>query len=243
MTADPSYSSVWAKPAPEERSTLTRDQIVTEAMELLDREGIDGLSMRNLAARLGTGATTLYWHVASRHELIALVVNEVYGEIQLPDVDEEADWRSSTWGFAHDVRAAVLRHPWAVSVLDHLVGDSFAPNLVRLTERMLVLLEKAGFELREAERALSTISAYVLGIAMSEAVWRTAVYRDGHDAEAQAAEMQRLAEHATQNAPRMRELFAQYQNVDVENSTNDDFDYGLERLLDGLQARLGTITR
>ena len=241
MTADSSYSSVWAKPTPEERSTLTRDQIVTETIELLDREGMDGLSMRNLAARLGVGATTLYWHVANRHELIALVVNEVYGEIPLPDVEE--GWRSSTWRFAHDVRAAVLRHPWTVSVLDHLVGDSFAPNLIRLTEHMLVLLEGAGFELREAERALSTLSAYVLGIAMSEAVWRTVVYSEEQDGEAQAAEMQRVAERATENAPRLRELFAQYQNVDVEKATDEDFNYGLERLLDGLQARLDTITR
>lgn len=128
-------------------------------------------------------------------------------------------------------------------MLDYLVGDSFAPNLVRLTEHMLVLLEEAGFELREAERALSTLSAYVLGIAMSEAVWRTAVAPSGQDDETQAAEMQRVAEQATENAPRLRELFAQYQNMDVDKTTDEDFDYGVERLLDGLQARLDTLTR
>lgn len=65
------------------------------------------------------------------------------------------------------------------------------------------------------------------------------MYRDGHDDEAQAGEMQRLAEHT----PRLRELFALYEDVDVEKATNDDLDYGLDRLLDSLQARLGTITR
>lgn len=246
MTADSSYSSVWAKPAAEGRSTLTREQIVAGAIELLDEEGIDGLSMRNLAARLDVGATTLYWHVDNRRELIALVVNEVYGEIEPPDGDHAADWRRATSRFAHDVRAAILRHPWTVAVLDHLVGDSFAPNLVRLTEQMLVLLERAGFELREAERALSTVSGYVLGTALTEAAWRGAVYRSGAGAEALAAETRRLAETATENAPRLRELFATYQDVyqdiDVDAATAEDFDYGLERVLDGLQTRLATIT-
>ncbi|WP_370323800.1 TetR/AcrR family transcriptional regulator C-terminal domain-containing protein [Euzebya sp.] len=238
--SDTTYVSVWAKPAPETRSTLTRDQIVVAAMELLDRDGIEGLSMRNLASGLEVGATTLYWHVANRQELLALVVNEVYGEVELLD-PEEADWRSAVRHLAHQTRAGVLRHPWVVSVLDLLVGDSFAPNLVRITEHMLVVLEGAGFALREAERALSTVSAYVLGISLSEAAWRGAGYADEQGDEAVAAEWQRLAMTATEDAPRLRALFTAYEDVDVERTTTDDFEYGLDRVLDGLQLRLDAI--
>ena len=231
------YFSVWAKPTPETRSTLTREQIVAAALALLDADGMDGLSMRNLAARMEVGTTSLYWHVASRQEIVALVVNELYGEVELADT---AEWRPATEQLARQMRAVVLRHPWAVGVLDHLVGDSFAPNLVRITERMLVVLEGAGFGLREAETTLSTVSSFVLGIALSEAVWRTSAV-DGPEAEAAAAEAQRLAVTATEDAPRLRALFAEYEQLDVDRTTVEDFEYGLARVLDGIQLRLDAI--
>lgn len=239
--SDPSYVSVWARPAPGSRSTLTREQIVAAALALLDREGLEGLSMRNLAAHLEVGTTTLYWHVANRQELLALVINEVYGEVVLAD-PEGSDWRSTVQDLGRQIRAVVLRHPWVVGVIDHLVGDAFAPNLIRLTEHLLVALERAGFELREAERALSTVTCYVLGMALSEAAWRTSVYVEGYEDETVAAEVQRLALAATEHAPRVRELFAQYESFDADRTTEEDFEYGLDRVLDGLQLRLDAIT-
>lgn len=242
-TNDRSRRSVWARDADAGRSTLDRDQIVRAAIGLLDDEGIDRLSMRNLAARLGSGTATLYWHVANRDELIQLVVNELYGEIELPEVDESGDWQTAMRRLAHEMRAAILRHPWTVGVLDHLVGDSFGPNVVQLTERLLVLFEQAGFELREAERAMNTVAAYVMGIATTEAAWRATAYTSGQDQEARAEEVQRLAYEATEHAPRFRELLGHYEDVDVDDMTDQDFAYGLERVLDGLQARLDVLGR
>ncbi|WP_435835385.1 TetR/AcrR family transcriptional regulator [Streptomyces avermitilis] len=78
--------SVWTRPrGGRERPVLSREQIVAEALRLLDSEGIDALSMRKLGNRLSAGATSLYRHVANKDELIELAVDEIYGEIGLSD--------------------------------------------------------------------------------------------------------------------------------------------------------------
>ena len=68
------------------RDTLTRDQIVTAAIDLLDAEGLEGLNMRALGQRLGSAATAVYWHVGSKDNLIALAGDQVWSEIALPDL-------------------------------------------------------------------------------------------------------------------------------------------------------------
>jgi AcrR family transcriptional regulator len=238
--SDRSYPSVWTRPPRKERSTLTREQIVSEAVRLLDSEGIDALSMRKLAARLEVGATSLYWHVANRDELIDLIIDEFYGELEAPDPDDTPDWRPAARRVAHDMRSGILRHPWLVSVLDHLAAVHMGPNATRLSERLIGLFQNAGFELREAERALSTMVAYVTGSAMAEAAFRNWLVRHGQSEQDWLAESQRVAQQATENYPRLRELVAGYEGADVQKAMDEDFDYGLDCVLDGLQARLGS---
>lgn len=235
---DRSYPSVWARPRRKERSTLTREQIVSQALQLLDTEGIEALSMRRLAARLDAGATSLYWHVANRDELIELIIDEVYGELDVPDADDAGDWQAATRRFAHSMRSTILRHRWLVSVLDHVVAGSFGPNLTRMSERMLGLFEAAGFELAEAERALNTVSAYVTGIAVGEAAWHNWLARHGQTQQDWMDNAARVAEEAMEDYQRLRAIMAYYQDKDPQKATDEDFDYGLERILDGLQARL-----
>ena len=67
------------------RDTLTREQIVDAAIELLDRDGLEGLNMRALGQRLGSAATAVYWHVGSKDNLIALAADQVWNEIGRPD--------------------------------------------------------------------------------------------------------------------------------------------------------------
>ena len=74
------------------RDTLTRDQIVTAAIGLLDAEGLEGLNMRALGTRLGSAATAVYWHVGSKENLIALAADQVWNEITLSD-PAAAGWR------------------------------------------------------------------------------------------------------------------------------------------------------
>jgi AcrR family transcriptional regulator len=236
--SDRSYPSVWTRPRRKERSTLTREQIVTEAVRLLDTEGMDALSMRKLAARLEAGATSLYWHVANRDELIELVIDHVYGELDVPGPEDAGDWPAALRRFAHSIRATFMCHRWLVSVLDHLVSAYLGPNLTGVTERMLGLLEAAGFELREAERALSTLSAYVTGISLAEAAWHDWLERHGQTPEQWVEAGAAVAGEVSEAYPKLREIVASYQGIDPQKSADEDFDYGLDRFLDGLQTRL-----
>jgi AcrR family transcriptional regulator len=240
MTAsDRTYPSVWVRPRRQPRSALTREQIVAEALRLLDAEGVDALSMRKLAAGLGVGTTSLYWHVANRDELIELVIDEIYGELELPD-GEVDDWREAARRLAHSIRSTTLRHPWVVSMLDRLVGATFlGPNLAKATERMFALFEGAGFELWEAERALNTLNSYVFGVAMGEAAWHNWLVRLGKSPREWMDESRRMVDMAaSEGLERLRTIVSNYEGTDPEKAANEDFEYGLERVLDGLQARL-----
>src|SRR5215813_9588524 len=104
--ADPIASSIWVRP-PKRRSgapTLSRDQIVRASVELLDAEGLAGFSMRRPGAKLGAGATSLYWHVTNKNGLLELAVDAVMGEIEIPDPDE-VGWRTALRGYAEGLRS------------------------------------------------------------------------------------------------------------------------------------------
>src|SRR5437660_12350272 len=95
------------------RETLTREQIVNGAIELLDAEGLEGLNMRALGKRLGSAATAVYWHVGSKANLIALAGDRVWGEVALPDL-AATDWRTAAEEMATGLHAMLTRHPWLV---------------------------------------------------------------------------------------------------------------------------------
>jgi AcrR family transcriptional regulator len=230
--------SVWTRPRRKEQPSLSRERIVSEAVRLLDADGIDALSMRTLGTRLGAGATSLYRHVANKDELIELVVDEVYGELQVPDVPEREGWRPAVVDTAYSLRAMVLRHPWMTSVMGQSGLAYLGPNMMRLTERMLGILQAAGFSLEEADLAMSTLVAYVLGMATSEAAYLSILARSGKDEREWAESLLPAAERAVQEHPRLREAYAMVRTKDPVRAREETFDYGVQRVLDGLERRL-----
>jgi AcrR family transcriptional regulator len=233
-----SLPSVWTRPRRErEQPALSREQIVAEAVKLLDAEGIDALSMRRLGTRLGAAATSIYWHVASKDELIELVVDAAYGELKVPDAGGPAGWRAAVTRFAHSLRSMILRHPWMASLLAQAGLAHLGPNLMRVTERLAALFEEAGFAGREIRPAGNTVISYVLGVATTEAAWLTALARAGQSEREWAARLYPAAEAATQASPRQRARYAGQRGLDPEQTREEDFDYGLARVLDGLEPR------
>src|SRR5438876_12310675 len=95
------------------RDTLTRGQIVNAAIDLLDADGLEGLTMRALGERLGSAATAVYWHVGSKANLVALAGDHVWNEVELPDL-ATVDWRTAAAHMAIDLNAVLTRHPWLV---------------------------------------------------------------------------------------------------------------------------------
>jgi AcrR family transcriptional regulator len=110
------------QPARAARETLIRDQIVRAAVELLDADGLDGLSMRRLGSRLGSSATAVYWHVKDKADLVVLAADAVWAEIDLPDV-EAVGWRGAATSMAHGLYAKKESHEHHTIRLDrHAVG-------------------------------------------------------------------------------------------------------------------------
>lgn len=239
------FPSVWTRVQRQRREqpALSREQIVSAALQLLDTEGIDALSMRKLGALLNAGATSMYTHVANKDELIELVVDEVYGEVQAPGTGDAAGWRAAITGCARSMRSTLLRHPWIVSVLGEAGLAYLGPNMLQLSEAMLAVFEEAGFSLEAADQAMNTVVAYVIGISTSEAAWLTTLARSGQSEQEWAGRLWPAAEQAVQAYPRLRKLYAAQRRQNPGGTRDDDFDNGLDCVLHGLVARLAPTAR
>ncbi|MBV1941962.1 TetR/AcrR family transcriptional regulator [Streptomyces sp. BV286] len=229
--------SVWTRPR-RQREYLTRERIVTEAVQLLDAEGIEALSMRSLGNRLNAGATSLYRHVANKDELIELVVDEVYGELHVPVAEHQSQWRAAAAGAAGSLRAMVLQHPWIASVLGQVGLSHLGPNVMRMSDQMLAVFETAGFPSSETDKAMSTVISYVIGVATSEAAYLSMIARSGSTEREWVDSLGPALEEAARDHPRLMEGHAAQRGKDPHQVRSDTFDYGLQRTLDGLEARL-----
>jgi AcrR family transcriptional regulator len=228
--------SIWARKAtpPPTRETLTRDQITKMAMTTLDEEGLAGLSIRKLAAKLGAGATSLYWHVPTKDDLIDLLIDEIWGEIDVPD-PALAGWRNGALLFGHSLRAAVLRHHWLPEVM--YTRPSLGPNAMAMGARGLVLFGAAGFTGREVDFAMGSVMSFTFGTASAEVATREVSRRSGKTLHEWAGEMLDQADTLIADES-MREAVRRRAGHDIDTTFSESFTFGLEALLDGLEQRL-----
>ncbi|MBT2544787.1 TetR/AcrR family transcriptional regulator C-terminal domain-containing protein [Streptomyces sp. ISL-44] len=238
--AAPAVPSVWTRPRrpKEQQPALSQAQIVAAAVKLLDAEGIEALSMRKLGTGMGAAATSLYRHVANKDELIELVVDEVYGELEVPEATDPAGWRESVSRSGHSLRAMALRHPWVASVLGQVGLAHLGPNLMRMSERMLALFQAAGFPVGEADLAMKAVISYVVGATTSEAAYLSLLARSGQSEQEWLESLRPAAEQALAGHPLLAEGQSAQESGDPRRMREENFDYGLQRVLDGLEARL-----
>jgi AcrR family transcriptional regulator len=229
--------SIWTRQraAAPGRETLKLDQIVKTAMALLDEEGLSGLSMRKLAAKLGSGATSLYWHVPTKNDLIDLLIDEIWGEIDVPD-PSLAGWRGGALLFAHSLRAAVLRHPWMPEVM--YTRPSVGPKAMSLGARGLALFGAAGFAGNEVDRAMSCVMSYVLGTVSAEVASREMVRKSGQSEADWMDELRQETLAVADDYPLMQESVYRRLRQGLDTNLNENFAYGLDVLLDGLETRV-----
>jgi AcrR family transcriptional regulator len=147
------------------RPALPMDRVLTAALELLDEQGAEALSMRSLAQRLGSGTATLYRHFSNRSELVSLVIDHILGEIDL-DRDEVValPWQQACTWFAQRMFDALTRHgSVAVLLIEY---TPMGPNALAIRERCLTILLDNGFPPGVAAHAYGTLARYVLGFAL-----------------------------------------------------------------------------
>ncbi len=228
------FTSVWtreprSKPPGPGRS---REEIVKAAVELLDAEGLDGLSMRKLGAKLMSGATSIYWYVATKDDLLELAYDEVWAEITVPDPDE-AHWREVASVLAHSMRQAMLNHPWSADLLGRL--PALGPHAIGVSERMRRTFRLAGFAGTDIDFAGATLTAFIFGMTIPEIAWETTVEGAWDTSAAQAALTKAAAGH-----PELLDAIGTTPYEDPRVMRAVAFDFGLVSVLDGLERRLTT---
>ena len=205
-----------------DRAPLDRDAIVAAGIAFADERGIEGLSMRKLAAALGYEVMSLYNHVASKVEVLTMMVDAVAAEI--PDPDPAAEPLVAVRTLAVDTRTALVRHPWAASLwLRQLPG----PARVRHMENHLAALAATDLSPRVAHLAFHAVNNHVIGYTLQEQAMAYVMPNDG-DAEAVARSfMDGLSED---EAPYTITHVRQH----LDGDTASSFELVLDLILDGL---------
>jgi AcrR family transcriptional regulator len=220
------------------RDTLTQQRIVRAAIELLDADGLEGLSMRSLGERLGSAATAVYWHVRSKDNLVILASDEVWNEIELPDLDI-LDWRTAGLMMAKDLLRMLTRHPWLVQALgSHLLRGA---GKARHDDCSLAVYEKAGFVGVEADQATAVVFMFVLGNALGESAMvslRRRLRLEGSNADDQIRETMAQQIKVAQDFPRLRSRIATITDADYSTAPDGSFEFGLDVIFDGLERQL-----
>ena len=143
---------------------VTRDGVVRRALELLNEDGFDGLTMRRLAEKLGIKAASLYNHVKDKDELLALMANAICAEI--PDLDHTRPWREQAERMALQVRTVLMAHRDGARVL--AATPPVGPHRLRLIEQLLHALVGAGLSRARVVDAAFVMNSYVVGFVLDE---------------------------------------------------------------------------
>jgi AcrR family transcriptional regulator len=210
------------------RGSLTREEIIKEALGLLEEHGPGALSMRRLADRLGVAPNALYTHVRGKADLIDGLIDQVYADLDL-DPDPAGDWTQQLATLSQAIRAHLLAHPAVVPYA--LQQPGLGPHSLRLGEAIYRVLRPAGFSDQAVVGTVYALLTYILGFVALE------VPRAGTDPQTSDEFVRRL--HAFFAAlppgefPHTVELAARLARI----STDDQFQFGIRTFLAGLNAQ------
>ncbi|MFC5997072.1 TetR/AcrR family transcriptional regulator [Pseudonocardia hispaniensis] len=212
------------------RRQLSREVIVEAALQVLRAEGIDAVSMRRVAAELGTGAASLYAHVANKDELLDLVFDEVVGEVPIPEPDPRR-WREQVTQLWKDSHAALARHGDIATVA--LGTVPLGPNALRVSEATMALLRLGGVPDQAVAWAVDVVGLFVAANAVEGAV-RVDRQRAGRDPQRYVEQVGRyLSELPADRFPTMVALAP----LMVGGGGEERFAFGLNLLVEGLAAQ------
>src|SRR4051812_40369485 len=148
-----------ATPQTATRARLSSEQVAAAALELLDRDGLEALSMRRLAGELGVGTMTLYGYFRSKDELLDAVVDAAVAERE--PFSFEGSWQDQIRRLMQSSRRNLARHPGLVKV--RAERPVLRPEALRFAETGVTILRRAGFPGRDAARAFRLLFTYVFG--------------------------------------------------------------------------------
>jgi AcrR family transcriptional regulator len=207
---------------------LSRERVLRAAVTLADEGGIDALSMRRLAKELGVEAMSLYNHVANKDDILDGIVDIAMGEIEIPS--DDTDWKASIRQSAISAYEALVRHPWACSLMMSKPRISNARML--WMEAVLRTLREAGFSADMTHHAYHALDSHITGFTL----WLVSMPFDSHE------ELVDMAQDFLPQIPADQYPYviehAEQHLADPDPDEPSEFEFGLDLILDGLERHL-----
>ena len=207
------------------RTPLTRERVLQTAVRRADEGGIASLSMRKLGQELGVEAMALYHHFANKDDLVDGMVDLVFGEIELPP--SARDWRTAMRQRAIGVRDALLRHRWAVGLMESRRRPG--PANLRHHDAVIGSLRAGGFDIGMAAHAYSVLDSYIYGFALTK---MNLPFETSDDVADAAQSM--LEPFPPDEYPHMLEILTDHV-MKPGYDYGEEFEYGLDLILDCLE--------
>ncbi|MDG9727637.1 MULTISPECIES: TetR/AcrR family transcriptional regulator [unclassified Streptomyces] len=218
------------RPSRGPRPGLTLERIVEVAVEVADRDGLGAVSMRRIATELGTGTMSLYRYVPGKGELIDLMLDRVQRTSQEPGDLGDGDWRSALEALGRATLALYRRHTWLLEV--NQSRPVLGPSTLDGMEKVLTRIKPMGLTDPELVSAIIMIDGYVVGAARTQVHGEEAERSSGlTDAQFWQAQEPVLVKAMTSGRyPVLASL-----TEDAFGTGFDHFEFGLQRILDGLE--------
>ncbi|TDB39642.1 MAG: TetR/AcrR family transcriptional regulator [Actinobacteria bacterium] len=209
------------------RPPLSRDRVLTAAMEIADEHGVGALTMRKVASRLGVEAMSLYNHVANKDDILDGMTDRVAEQFDLPE--DACSWREAMRRRAVSAHRVFAEHPWAPALFDS--RGSSGPSALRYYDWVLGVLMRAGFSIDDAPRAFSLLDSYIYGFGIQQFNFSA-----GSDESPEQRAEAMLAFIPPEEFPYLHRMASHAMRTGYD--AESDFEFGLEIILDGLERML-----
>jgi len=213
-----------SKPAQQRRPPLTRERILDAALELVDNDGLQALSMRRLGAELGVEAMSIYHHVPSKAALFDGMVERIWSQAlaSAPDYADRTDWEGYVRSAARSMRGVLRAHPNSLALVS--TRPVATPDALKVVDHVVGVLVRAGFDGSEAVMFMQALATFVIGQALAE-VGQSPVEPAAADAESL---MERFRAIDPADLPNLIPVLADY-----EYDADAEFEFGLDLVIAG----------
>ena len=207
------------------RVPLSRERVLQTALKIADQGGLESLSMRKLGQELGVEAMAVYYHFANKDEVLDGIVDLVFGEINRPVAG--ADWKTAMRQRAISLRDVLARHRWAIGMMESRRNPG--PANLRHHDAVIGNLRAAGFDMEMVAHAYSLLDGYIYGFALTK---MNLPFDSGDDVAELAQDM--LEPFPSRDYPNLVAFITEHA-MKPGYDFGDEFEYGLDVVLDGLE--------
>jgi AcrR family transcriptional regulator len=207
----------------QKRAPLTRDRVLRAALELADEGGTAALTMQRIGRRLGVEAMSLYRNVRNKDDILDGIVDLVFAEVELPA--DRSNWRTVLRAQSISTRAALRRHPWAITLMESRMTPG--PANLRTHEDTITVLLDAGCSAVMATHAYNLVDSYVYGFALQEVNFP---FSNAEELAAMSEEI--LANLQADEYPNSARVARELLTSGFDYA--DEFEFGLDLILDAI---------